>query len=406
MSTANKIRVLELRSAFGAGGGPEKTILYGAARADERFEITVCYLRDARDRKFDIAERAKRLGVEYVDLWEKSSFDPAIWPKLRQLVRERKIDIVHAHEYKTDLLAWMLARAEGIIPLATVHGWTGHSTREMLYYAADRRILARYPKLVAVSSEIRRRLLRVGAKPERVQVILNGIDHERFYRDPARRAPVRESLGLKDGEVAIGSVGRLEPQKRFDVLMEAFARLRPSRPELRLLIAGEGSIRADLEAKIRELGIGDACRLLGHRSDVDALHHALDLFVQASDYEGTPNSVLEAMAFETPVVATDAGGTAEIARHGLEGLIVPIGKPIALASAIEETLANPEARKARVAAARARVEGELSFENRTRSIEAVYAEIYARSGRWRSVERGSGAGETEGVAAAEIARAA
>src|SRR5947207_917056 len=97
------VRVLELRSVRGTGGGPEKTILMGAARADRaRFAVTVCYIRDARDGVFSIDGRAAPLGVDYVEVHERHSLDPRIWPELRRLVRERRIDIVHAHEYKTD----------------------------------------------------------------------------------------------------------------------------------------------------------------------------------------------------------------------------------------------------------------------------------------------------------------
>src|SRR4029078_10683902 len=118
--SAGPVRVLELRSVRGTGGGPEKTILLGAARADPaRFGVTVCYVRDLRDQLFEMDERARALGVDYVEIHERHSFDPAICRKLRALVRTQRIQIVHSHEYKTNLLAWLLARAENVIPLST-----------------------------------------------------------------------------------------------------------------------------------------------------------------------------------------------------------------------------------------------------------------------------------------------
>src|SRR5688572_22815871 len=115
------VNVLELRSVRGTGGGPEKTILLGAARTDRaRFNVTVCYLRDARDPVFGIGERAAGLNVDYVEIREQHSFDTGIWRPLTQLVRDRQIQIVHAHEYKTDLLALLLARRHPVTPLATV----------------------------------------------------------------------------------------------------------------------------------------------------------------------------------------------------------------------------------------------------------------------------------------------
>jgi hypothetical protein len=137
------IRILELRSVWGTGGGPEKTILLGTARTDRRrFDVTVCYLRDRRDPIFSVDAKAADLPVNYVELLESHSFDPTIFSRLRRLVREREIDIVHAHDYKTNVLAWLLSRFEAIIPLSTVHGWTGHSARERwVYYPLDKRVL-------------------------------------------------------------------------------------------------------------------------------------------------------------------------------------------------------------------------------------------------------------------------
>ena len=106
---SNPIRILELRSVWGTGGGPEKTIVLGAARADRRrFQVTVVYIRDARDEVFDIGSSARRAGVDYVEVTERHSADWLVLSALRCLVRDRKIDIVHAHDYKTNLLALIL----------------------------------------------------------------------------------------------------------------------------------------------------------------------------------------------------------------------------------------------------------------------------------------------------------
>jgi glycosyltransferase involved in cell wall biosynthesis len=378
--TARPIRILELRSVRGTGGGPEKTILLGAQRADpRRFAVTVCYLRDARDTVFGVGARAADLGVDYVELVERHSFDCRLWPMLRRVVRDRAIDIVHSHEYKTDLLACLLGKSAGIIPLATAHGWTGHSARERwLYYPADKRVLRTFPQTIAVSGEIRSDLVRHGVPAERVQVVLNGIDHRAFRRDHRREQGARAALGLTGGEIVIGSVGRLERQKRFDLLIRACAALRGRWPGLRLVIAGDGSLREPLSALADRLLPPRTCRLLGHCDDITALHHGIDLFVQSSDYEGTPNAVLEAMAFESPIVATAAGGTAEIVRHGTDGLVVEPGDLAALVAAIERALTNREAAAARAAAARRAVETTLSFDARMEAVENIYSTLIDR----------------------------
>jgi glycosyltransferase involved in cell wall biosynthesis len=368
------IRVLELRSVRGTGGGPEKTILLGAARSDPtRVAVTVCYIRDARDRVFAIGDRARSLGVDYVEPTERGSFDLRIVGELTTLVASRGIDIIHAHDYKTDVLTWLLARRTGATPLSTAHGWTGHSARERwIYYPLDKWLLARFPRVIAVSSDVRGELLKHGAREDRVTVVLNGIDADRFRRDPARRLSARHALGLAAGEIAVVGVGRLEPQKRFDLLLQAIAPLVARQPQLKVLIAGDGDSREALEGERQRLALVGTVRLLGHVTDPSDVYQAADVFVQSADYEGTPNAVLEAMAFEVPVVATDAGGTRELVRHGDDGLIVPRGDERALTAAIESVITDRAAARYRAARARARVETDLAFATRMRRVEDIY----------------------------------
>ena len=152
------IRILELRSVRGTGGGPEKTILRGTARTDpRRFAITVCYIRDLRDPVFEIDKKAGALPIEYVELRERHSYDPSIWPALRRIVADRNIDIVHAHDYKTNFLAAMLRRFTGVQAMSAGqanNGWrlvpvSGNANEKKFAsreYAIDRTLR---PKLVA-----------------------------------------------------------------------------------------------------------------------------------------------------------------------------------------------------------------------------------------------------------------
>ena len=367
------IRVLELRSVRGTGGGPEKTILLSAAQHDRgAVAITVCYIRDDRDAVFGIDQTARQLGIEYVEVRERHSFDWRIVPALVRLIRDRRIDIVHAHEYKTDLLALVLSHMTGAVPLATVHGWSGDSARQRLYYALDKQLLRWYPLVITVSEPMRQELLTRGASPERVRKIHNGIDAAAFARRPGVRETMRGSLGIRLDAVVIGAIGRLESEKRFDLLLEIAATL-DARPFV--VIAGEGSFRPALEKQAADLGIGDRVRLLGHRSDPADVHHAFDVYVQTSDREGIPNALLEAMAVETAIVATDVGGTRELITDGVHGRLAPRGDLAELTAAVRGTLNDPEGTAARVRAARVRVENEFSFRSRLAVVENVYREL-------------------------------
>jgi glycosyltransferase involved in cell wall biosynthesis len=373
------IRVLELRSGLGKGGGPEKTILLGAKCADQsRVAVTVAYVRDVRDAAFDIGARAAALGVEYIDVTERHSLDLSTLSALARIVRDRGIDIVHAHDYKTDAYAMYLARTTGATALSTAHGWTGHGWRErLLYYPLDKQVLRAFPAVVAVSSDIRQELEAAGVQPSRLHTLLNGIDATQFRRDPARVPAARQAFGIASNEFVIGAVGRLETQKRFDLLIEAFASVHARHSGARLLIAGDGSLSAELHAHATRLLPAGACTLLGHCSDIAEFHHALDLLVQSSDYEGTPNAVLEAMAFRTPIVATKAGGTAEIIRDGVDGLLVACGDAGALAQRIEEAMGDAAGCHMRATEARRRVESDLSFAARQAALERIYHRLAA-----------------------------
>jgi glycosyltransferase involved in cell wall biosynthesis len=374
------IRVLELRSVRGTGGGPEKTIVNGAAQADRaRYEITVCYIRDQRDDVFAVDRKATAAAVDYVEVLERHSFDRRIWRALRKLIQDRHIDIIHAHDYKTDVLTLPLAHVEGVIPLATAHGWAGLSLRErFLYYPIDRRALARFPAVVAVSEPIRRQIIAAGGAPDRVVTILNGIDHLVFRRDPAREAEARRAFGVESHDTVVGAVGRLEEVKRFDLLIQACAELQRHRPNLKLIIVGDGSLRDRLEAQAARDLLPGSWRMPGHVDDVLAVHHALDLLVQSSDSEGTPNALLEAMAIETPLVATLAGGTEGVVSDGIHGLLLAPGNAALLAATMERALADPTAARVRAQAARRRVEDELSFQHRMRKLEALYESLVAK----------------------------
>jgi len=381
--TPRPLRVLELRTVRGTGGGPDKTILMGTARTNpEKYAVAICYIRDARDDVYNIDQRARQLPVTYIEVMERHSLDWRIWPVLRRIVRERDIDIIHGHDYKTNLLTLLLARAEGVIPVTTAHGWVGKGSKEVnLYFPLDRRQQRFFAHVIAVSTDIKNAIVACGTRPERVTVVLNGVDPERFKRDSSLCAVAREQFQLAPESVAIGAVGRLEPEKNFSMLIRAFARVRQAAPNAVLFIAGGGSLQERLAQETAAAGLlSSQCRFLGLIDNVSLLHHALDLYVQSSDEEGTANAVLEAMSLETPIVATDVGGTSEVARHGHEALIVARGDEDGMVAAMLDGLTDRAAARARAAAGRARVEAELSFELRTRRVEAVYDLVAGQRG--------------------------
>jgi glycosyltransferase involved in cell wall biosynthesis len=240
---------------------------------------------------------------------------------LARAVREFQPDVVVAHNVSATAVA-RLARPR--VPLLTVfHGVSGTDYRNaarVLSFAADR--------VVAVGDIIAERLKDAGLSGAEMTVIRNAVSRPR----PVCRQAARESLNIPANVPVAVCLARMEPQKRHDVLLDAWARL--GGQEI-LLLAGDGSLRADLEFKAHNMG--DRIRFLGNRSDVTTLLAAADISVLTSDWEGLPMAVLESLAAGRPVVATDVDGVREVLGMG-GGRMVPPGDADSVANALAEML--------------------------------------------------------------------
>ncbi len=231
-------------------------------------------------------------------------------------------------------------------------------------------MLRRADAVVGVSDGIVQALKRSGVAEDRLLAIPNGIPG----RSPqVSTRSLREELGVGQ-RALIGAVGRLETQKGHTFLLEAARALLQRWPEVLFVIAGEGSQRAVLEQQIRALGLERQVKLLGRRSDMEALYAALDLFVMPSLDEGTPMVLLEAMRAGLPVIATRVGGVPQLIRAGETGVLVEPEDTAALAGAMQRCLADAlMARRLGAAAAR-----EIRERHSAEAMESRYRALYDR----------------------------
>jgi glycosyltransferase involved in cell wall biosynthesis len=380
--------ILELRAAEADGGGPEKTIIEGSAIAADRFKISVVYVSRDSELRSPIETRAKAKGLDFEQLRHRRALDWESYQRLCEIVERKHIHLVHCHDYKSNFLAYFLGRKFGLKTLSTAHGWTGNSWRErFLYYPLDFALLKRLDHIVAVSSEIERKLIKKGISHSSITMLPNGVDGCKFFNDGKDRARIRDSWDVHSDNFVIGSVGRLARQKRFDLLIMAFAKVFIERSNVALVIAGDGpelgnmskvvrAAQTEVPSELRERFIA-SIRFLGSKPDIVPIYQGFDCFVQSSEYEGTPNVVLEAMAMKIPIVATNAGGTEDVLRNEIDGLIVETGSVSALQRAIMRVMAEDVAASERANQARVQVETRLDFRLRTRKLEAIYDRMLA-----------------------------
>jgi glycosyltransferase involved in cell wall biosynthesis len=288
---------------------------------------------------------------------------------VRLMLRERP-DIVHAHSSKAGVLARLAATLSRVpVVLFTAHGWAfkaEEGLRSRLYLYADR-VVARLTTTVVCVSETERRegLAARTCRRDSTVVIRNGVDTGLF----AARAHVSVDRPL------LVSIGRLKEPKDFRTLLRAFALLQDVPFDAK--IVGDGPDRALLETEIDRLGLRGTVELTGERNDVPAILASADCFVLASNSEGLPLSILEAMAAGLPVVASAVGGVHELVTNNVTGFLVPPREPEALAARLAAVLRDPDLRERLGAAARADVSARFSIARVQEEHLALYRRMLA-----------------------------
>jgi glycosyltransferase involved in cell wall biosynthesis len=258
--------------------------------------------------------------------------------------------VVHAHwAIPTGPAAVSAARRLGVPSVITMHGGDVYVNREQGYDFPTRWYVkpilrwtfARVSRLSAITDDCRQHALRAGAANEKIDIIFNGADLERF--SPGRVG----TTGREFGEQMVFACRQLFPRKGIRFLIEAVAKLKSEFPAMRLVIAGDGFERADLERLAAALGIGDRTTFLGWVSNAELppYYRSAAISVIPSLEEGFGIPAAEAMGCEVPVIASDAGGLPEIVVNGVTGYVVPKGDANALAHAITRLLSDPELRK-------------------------------------------------------------
>lgn len=373
MAAITTRRILHLRTVVGKGGGPEKTLL-NSHRYLPGYAVRLLYIHPAGDREFDLPQRAVAAGADLVAVAERTPLDPRPWLKISQEIRRFGPDVLHAHDYKTDVLAALFGRCFRIPVVGTLHGNVTRSRRLSTYYKVDRWALRRMRQVICVSRDLVDEAIQAGVPADRVSLIDNAIDLAK-YRRTMSRVEAKHRLGVDPNVFLVGAVGRLMPEKGFDVLIRAMTRLQNLPQPLSLVIAGDGAEHVQLSSLIDRLKCNAIVQLLGHRTDVTEILQACDVFVLSSRREASPNVVLEAMALETPIIATRIAGVPDMINDDETGMLVEPENPAALADAVERLQKDP-AKRARLATnARMVCETRYCFEARMKKEWNVYEEI-------------------------------
>lgn len=356
-----------------AEGGMENGVVNVTNRLPaDRYRISICAL----DSEETFSSRIQRPGTEYFLLPKTGSgVDWSLVLRLAKLFRRCRADLVHSHNWGTFLYSVLAAKLVG---LPIVHGEHGKNIGEIDGDRAAKRLLKRnlgrrVDRIVTVCQALAAEWVAYGIPEEKVRCIPNGVDTSRFYpRQDGRQS--RKEFELPESAFLVGSIGRLDELKNYEVFIAALAKMKDHFPTIHFAVLGDGPHKDQLRDLAKELGIADRVHLLGFRNSPDLFLATLDVFVLPSKYEGMSNVVLEAMSTGMPVICADLPSHREVLIPGREGEFVNPSTAERWADTVGELYRNSERRQALGLAAREKIVARFSIGKMVGDYDRVYTE--------------------------------
>lgn len=367
------LRILHVSHSLNTGG-LERIILEMVRHGPEHgFTCAVATLGQGGD----LAGRVEEFGGHWFRLEKCDGLDWRVGPRLARLAKSWGADVLHAHNEGAGLYAGLAGRLGGRSALCTRHGLSFGAGPRGAWLRRAAGLLCR--RTVCVGRDVMRFAHEEDRLPKtRLSLVYNGVDTLAFKPDPEAGDRWRKKIGVGEGEKAIISVGRLAPEKDYNLLLEALASLQGAYSGVKLVLVGDGPERSVLEGKASMPALSGRVILLGPQREVPGLLNAADLFALSSISEGIPMALLEAMSCALPVAAVDVGGVPEVVEDERSGLLVRGRRPEDLSEAMARILADPLTARDMGLAGRARVLERFSLDTMLSAYADLYRELTGR----------------------------
>ena len=374
------ITVLDLRDSPWVDG-PGRTILETAESIDSRrVKIIIAGFSTAQGGTDAYLGEARKRGLPVRPIIERKALDWRVIEQVLRVIDEYKVDVLHTHDFRSDLVGLICASRRKIPIVTTCHGWISNDLKGRVYTWVDKSVLRYFDHIVTVSGAIKRQLLNAGLPDSKVEVIPNALKVDDFVVDKEDRR-FRNKLDIPDHWKIIANIGRLSEEKGQVLLLRAFADACQVQKNICLVFVGIGPEERRLEELAMNLNIEDRVYFAGFQENMNAVYNSVNLVVQSSFTEGMPNVVLESLLMETPVVATDVGGTAEIIVHNESGYLMEPNSHEEILSGILNFL-NSESDFTRMARrGRTHVKDNFDNKNRVKRLESMYQRVITSKGK-------------------------
>ena len=364
-----KINILYIIWSLGLGGAERVVINLAKGLDKTRFNPIICCL----NWPGEFAHELEDIGIQVIPMHKKGKLDFLLIFRLVNLMRQHKIDIVHTHLFGSNLWGRIAAiKAKVPIIITTEHNVDVQKTGFQLLL--DRWLSQSTKKIIAVSNSVKEFYVSKGISSDKIEVVYNGIEITMSPCHHVTTLPVKDELGVQDGETVLAVVGRLVPQKGHRYLFEALSLLN-GKHRFKLLVVGDGLLAQSLKVTtLQSHQLKDKVIFTGMRKDVRDILGITDILILPSLREGLPIVVLEAMSCGVPVVATDVGGTHEVVENEVTGILVEPENPLALAEATRRLLHNRNLAKQMGKSGYERVVQTFSLEKMVDKHERLYEE--------------------------------
>ncbi|MEN8129101.1 MAG: glycosyltransferase [Pseudomonadota bacterium] len=332
----NRYRVAHLHNSEGVYGAEHWTLTLAKYLADTDIDTLVITIGN-KPNSDEFFKRLVDAGIPAVHLPIPGRFNLRLIIKIRRLLIQKKIQILHTHGFKSDVMGYFSTRGLTIALVSTPHGWCAEENWLIrIYEAIGRFFLRRFDKVFPLSPALFENLISRGFARKRLCMILNAVDTAGFDLMFSRR-----SWRQTNDPLHVLFVGRLRTTKGIMELVEGFSKARLTKGSL-LYIVGDGIERSGLEARCRSLGILDQVRILGELENVAPIYAKSDVLVLPSYSEGVPRVIMEAFASGVPVIGTDIYGIRQLITPNKTGFLVPVANAEAIARCLERIDQTPE----------------------------------------------------------------
>lgn len=333
------MRVLQLICSTGFYGAERWILALAKHLPKDKVQCDLATTLEANSKDLEIVKQYREMGLEAFEIPMSNRFDLGVIGKLVELIKQRNIDVIHTHGYKSDILGILAARKAKIRCVVTPHGFENASDLKLRAFIWLGNQAMKYADVVVpLSPALMEDVKKIGVPDKKVQYIQNGVDLSEVEAQDAERNQVLKSKKNK----RIGFIGQMISRKNIFDILDIFQNIAERHDDVELVLLGDGDQRPQLEEYSQSLSNKDRIHFLGFRDDRLDYLQSLDLFVMTSTLEGIPRCLMEATAMGIPVAAYDIAGIDQLIEHEKTGLLAPLGEKNLLTQYWEELLYNPE----------------------------------------------------------------